>query len=295
MPFNPRAAYNTVIDVDGDIFLYQGGAFYDRQGNSWTTIPPSNNGYNAVSWSLVNVQPITLNSASPATLTNPTLQATNTVDNYTQISIQNKSATANASADLICYPDNVTASDLTGFCDIGITSSAFAQSAYSVTAANEGYLFASAPTGASKSGALVLATDSTGTDNSIRFYVGGFNKAVGAFSAKITGSNGLFTAAEGYAEGGKVISANGATVTYTVAAKKSYAYVTSTAASLAVTFPAGAAAIDGMRITFVTDTSIATVTWASTGTTFVGAPAATTANVPNRFVYDHATLKWYIA
>lgn len=294
MAFNPTAAYNTVVDADGKVYALQSGVYYDQQGNSWVSIPPSRNGYAAVSNIGVNPQSIVL-AGVPATLTNPAFQITNLVDNYTQISIQNKSATANSSADVIAYPDNVTNSDLTGFMDMGITSSAFSQAAYSVTAANEGYLFASAPTGASKSGAMVIATDTSGTDNSIRFYVNGFNKAVGAFSAKITGSNGLFTAQEGYAEGGKVISANGSTVTYTVAAKKSYAYLTSTAASMAFTFPAAAAAIDGLKVTVCTDTTIATVTWASAGATFVGAPAATVANTPVRMIYDHATLKWYPA
>jgi len=117
------------------------------------------------------------NGAQPAVLTNPTIQATNSVDNYTQISIQNKSATANASADLIAYPDNVSASDLTGFMDFGITSSAFAQAAYAVTGQNEGYIFMSAPSGAGKTGNMVIATDATGSRNDIRFCTNGFNSA----------------------------------------------------------------------------------------------------------------------
>lgn len=234
-------------------------------------------------------------AGTPATLTNPLLQTTNSVNDYTQISSQNKSAGANASADHIAYPDNVTSSDLTGFVDIGITSSAFAQAAYTVTGANEAYLFGSAPSGASKSGSLVIATDSTGTNNNIDFYVGGFSKAKTAYSARFLGSNGLFQVKEGLSWMGKVISANGATVTYTLAAKLNYAYITTSAASLAFTLPAGAAAIDGLLVTIVTDTSVATLTWASTGTTFIGAPAASVANTPMRMIYDHASLKWYPA
>lgn len=232
---------------------------------------------------------------APATLTNPLLQSTNSVNDYTQISSQNKSAGVNASADHICYPDNVTSSDLTGFADVGITSSGFAQAAYTVTGQNEAYLFGSAPSGASKSGSLVIATDSTGTNNNIEFYVGGFNKLKTAYSARILGSNGLFQVSEGLSWLSKVISANGATVTYTLAAKKNYAYITTSAASLAFTLPAGAAAIDGLLVTIVTDTSVATLTWASTGATFVGAPAASVANTPIRMIYDHASLKWYPA
>lgn len=173
--FNPTATYNTVVDIDGKAYAYQAGMYYDAQGNSWPGIPPSRNGYVAVSMAAVNPSGITLNGAVPATLTNPTLQATNSVDNYTQISIQNKSATANASADLIAYPDNVTSSDLTGFMDMGITSSAFSQAAYAITGANEGYLFMSAPSGAGKSGNMIIATDSTGSSNNIVFGTNGFS------------------------------------------------------------------------------------------------------------------------
>lgn len=123
-------------------------------------------------------------AGTPAVLTNPTLQATNSVNNYTQISIQNKSSGVNASADLIAYPDNVTSSDLTGFVDIGITSSAYSQATYAITAANEAYLFGSAPSGAGKTGNLVIATDSTGSANAIKFATGGFNSTAN-FRAQI--------------------------------------------------------------------------------------------------------------
>ncbi len=124
---------------------------------------------------LTGVLYVTLNNASLAALTQPTLQATNSVNNYTQVSIQNQLAAANSSADMIAYPDNVDASDLTGFMDMGITSSVFAQAAYAVTGANEGYLFSSAPTASGKTGSMVIATDATGTRNDIRFYTNGFN------------------------------------------------------------------------------------------------------------------------
>lgn len=174
MAFNPAATYNTVVDADGKVYTLQSGIYYDAQGNTWTSLPPSKNGYAAVSSVGVNPQSIVL-AGTPATLTNPAFQVTNSVDNYTQISIQNKSATVNSSADVVAYPDNVSASDLTGFMDMGITSSAYAQAAYAVTGANEGYLFMSAVSGSGKSGDMVLATDATGTTNAIRFYTGGFD------------------------------------------------------------------------------------------------------------------------
>lgn len=124
---------------------------------------------------------VTLASATPAVLTQPTVQATNSVDNYTQVSIQNKSTGVNASADVIAYPDNVAASDLTGFMDMGITSSLFSQAAYAVTGQNEGYIFMSAPTGAGKTGSMIIATDATGSANDIIFSVNGFNALANQF------------------------------------------------------------------------------------------------------------------
>ena len=233
-------------------------------------------------------------SAAGTTLTNPLIQATGSVNNFTQAGIQNLSSGVSSSSDHIAYPNNNT-NDLTGFADMGMTGSGFADAAYTVTGQNEAYLFGSAPSGSGKSGSLVLATDSSGTNNNIEFYVGGFNKAKTAYSLRLLGSNGLFQVAEGLALTGKTIVNNGATTTYTVAAKKNYVYMTTTAASLAFTLPAAAATIDGLLVTVVTDTSVATLTWASTGATFVGAPAASTANTPIRMIYDHASLKWYPA
>jgi hypothetical protein len=175
--FNATQTYDTITDYSGRVFAVQNGVYYDQQGNAFSALPQGPGGYIPVSAGRVNPRFITLNGAVPATLTNPALQVTNSVDNYTQVSIQNKSATANASADIVAYPDNVTSSDLTGYMDMGITSSVFSQAAYAVTGANEGYLFMSAPSGAGKSGNMVIATDSTGSANNIVFATNGFGSA----------------------------------------------------------------------------------------------------------------------
>lgn len=47
---------------------------------------------------------------------------------------------------MIVYPDN-NVDDITGFTDMGITSSNFSQAAYAITTPNDSYLFASAPNG----------------------------------------------------------------------------------------------------------------------------------------------------
>ena len=111
-------------------------------------------------------------------LTNPTVSAAANANNYTQIDIYNANTGTSASSDFIAYPNNGT--DASGWIDVGITSSAFSQAAFSVTGQNEGYVFMSAPSGAGKSGNLVIATDSTGSNNSIEFYIGGFSSAKGA-------------------------------------------------------------------------------------------------------------------
>jgi hypothetical protein len=143
--------------------VFHNGFWYNRSGvlNYDSTVPLN----------------ITI-AGTPATLTNPIIQTTNSVDNYTQVATQNKSATANSSADHICYPDNVNSSDVTGFVDMGVTSSAYAQAAYACTGPNDAYLFASAPTGSGKNGNLVIWTDSSGNLNEILFGTNGFGSAL---------------------------------------------------------------------------------------------------------------------
>lgn len=120
--------------------------------------------------------------------TNPFLAVTGNTNQYIQQYIFNANSGTSASADFVAYPDNGL--DTSGWIDTGITSSTFADAAYSVTTFNEGYVFMSAPNGASKSGNLVYATDSTGTTNSHQWYVGGFAQAKSAWKMQLT-STGL--------------------------------------------------------------------------------------------------------
>lgn len=126
---------------------------------------------------------------TPHSVTNPTLQAEANTDNWTQVSIQNRNPGVNASADFIAYPNNTLADDNTGFIDLGITSNGYNQAAYSVTKPNDGYLFASARAGDNLGGSLVLATDSTGTNNDIKFFVGGFTYNHDQPHMVLTGNN----------------------------------------------------------------------------------------------------------
>lgn len=124
--------------------------------------------------------------------TNPFLAVTGNANNYIQQYIYNANSGTAASADFVAYPDNGL--DTSGWVDMGIASSTFADAAYTVTTFNEGYVFMSAPNGASKSGNLVYATDSTGTTNSHQWYIGGFAQAKSAWKMQLT-STGLELAA----------------------------------------------------------------------------------------------------
>jgi hypothetical protein len=110
---------------------------------------------------------------------------------------------------------------------MGITSNSFTDPTYSVTARNEGYLFMSAPAGSGTSGNLVIATGSTGSNNAVEVYIGGFNSAKGAnrkllidtagvtveSNAKFTGANVSLGAVGNLhitgATDGAILSANG--------------------------------------------------------------------------------------
>jgi len=116
--------------------------------------------------------------------TNPIFAAIGNTNSYVQNYVVNYSNTANASADWAAYPNN--GNDASGWIDMGITSNTYSQSGYNTTGRNEGYLLMSAPTGSGTSGNLVIATDVTGTYNSIEHYPGGFNSNKGNSVLTIT-------------------------------------------------------------------------------------------------------------
>jgi hypothetical protein len=135
--------------------------------------------------------------------TNPFLAVTGNADNYIQQYIFNANTGASASADYVAYADN--SSDAHGWMDMGFTSSVYADSTYTITGANEGYLLASAPTGSGASGNMVFGTDSTGTTNAYQWYVGGFTQAKSAYKMQLGATNLLLKVTE-------TISANAASL-----------------------------------------------------------------------------------
>ena len=112
--------------------------------------------------------------ATTASLTNPTLVVTTTATDYAQIAFSNRSSNANASTDLILYSNNGT--DASGYIDMGITSSNFADPDFTITGKGDGYIFmVGADASSTDQGNLVLATGDTGTQNKIIFAAGGLS------------------------------------------------------------------------------------------------------------------------
>jgi len=110
--------------------------------------------------------------ATTAALTNPNLVIAVTETDYAQIAFTNRSSNANASTDIILYSNNGT--DASGYIDMGITSSNFADPDFTVTGKGDGYIFmVGADAGSTDRGNLVFATSDTGTQNKIIFAAGG--------------------------------------------------------------------------------------------------------------------------
>jgi hypothetical protein len=107
-----------------------------------------------------------------AALTNPNLVIVVDEDDYAQIAFSNRSSSANASTDIILYSNN--GDDSSGYIDMGITSSNFADPDFTVTGKGDGYIFmVGAESGVQDRGNLVFATSDTGTQNKIIFAAGG--------------------------------------------------------------------------------------------------------------------------
>lgn len=94
-------------------------------------------------------------------------------DDYAQVSFRNASNAVNASTDFIAYASN--GDDFAGYIDMGITSENFSDPEFTITGANDGYIFMDAPVGTSGAGNLVLATGARGTENKIVFAAGGLD------------------------------------------------------------------------------------------------------------------------
>ena len=110
-------------------------------------------------------------NANTSSLTNPVILGRSTGATFIQAALINENP--NGSADFQAYAANGT--DTQGWVDVGMAGNTFSDPAYTITKANDGYIFAQGVTGVG--GNLVLATgEQGGVGNSdIIFAVGGFD------------------------------------------------------------------------------------------------------------------------
>lgn len=177
---------NTLFIGDGTNILAIGGRYYTQllEANTFYATPSTlvtrDTGGNSHFHRVVTDDVYANNfvyggfaAAAPlAGATNPIIGAGANANNYAQVYVRNINAGTEASADFIAYND--TGTDVSGWVDVGMTSSTYAHEDFTVTGPSEGYLFMSAKNGEGSSGNLVIATDSTGVYNDIVFQTGGF-------------------------------------------------------------------------------------------------------------------------
>jgi hypothetical protein len=113
-----------------------------------------------------------------------------TVNSYNQVALQNKSAGATASSELVVYPDNGT--EAAGWAILGVNSSANADPVYTCLGQNEAFVIGST-VNAAKTGNLVFATGNTGTANAIQMYSGNFTQAKTAYKFNLDSSGNILT------------------------------------------------------------------------------------------------------
>ena len=172
------------IGTDASTVVAIGGKYYTRLLDANTSLATPNtlvtrdtegsSDFNDLMANTVNANTTVyagLFAASPLSgATNPVIGAGGNANTYVQTYIRNINSGTEASADYVAYSD--IGSDVSGWVDMGITSSTFNHDSFAITGPEEGYIFMSATNGANKSGNLVIATDSTGLYNDIVFHTG---------------------------------------------------------------------------------------------------------------------------
>ena len=107
--------------------------------------------------------PINVGFPSPLSFSNVVVNATNDANSYVQLNIQNINTVGNlVRADFIATAPNGT--DTSKYIDMGINGNNFSSSAWTVSGANDGYVYIN-------QGNLTLGTDTAGT--TVKIHVGG--------------------------------------------------------------------------------------------------------------------------
>jgi len=121
-------------------------------------------------------------------------------------------------------------------------------------------------------------------DNSV---IGGTTPVAGTFTTLISQTENLSSS------GRQIINNNAATPTNINAGVSYLGYTGTNLATLTINFPAGAAGIDGLIITVYFSAAVGTaLTLASSGATFVDAPATVAAKTRVSYIYNNASTQW---
>jgi len=231
------------------------------------------------------------NGPAAAGETNPLLAIIGNSNNYVQHYIMNRNAGANSSADMVCMPDNGL--DASGWMDMGMTSSAFAQAAYAVTIANEGYIFMSATAASGKTGSMMIGTDSTGTLNEVSIFTNGFTTKANICQTWDKTGNAIAKKGQADQSYSYQTPLTGATI---VVASTSRTLVCDPAGALAaLTIQMPAAPIDGQIVEFSTTQALISLTVSPNGgqTMANGLPTSAAAGQGFGFIYRLALTKWF--
>jgi hypothetical protein len=162
-----------------------------------------------------------------ATLTNPTLTVQSDTTDYSQIAFRNLGTNANSSTDFIAYAD--AGDDDSGWIDMGITSTNFADASFTITGDHDGYIFMEAPANTAGNGNFVLATGGNGVQNKIIFAAGGLSSndtqmvitpntsvAIDISTNSTSATTGALTVAGGVGIGGNVFITGNTNITGTI-------------------------------------------------------------------------------
>ena len=95
---------------------------------------------------------------------NTLLQINSNVNSYQQLSLQNINSGGSASSDIVATADN--GSDTVNYIDMGINSSTYNDAAFTISGPNDGYLY-------TNGGNLVIGTQTSGSNDLIKFHTGG--------------------------------------------------------------------------------------------------------------------------
>ncbi len=107
-------------------------------------------------------------------------------NSFAQVNVQNRNAGTSASSDFVATSDN--GNDTKYYIDLGINSSGYNNPAYSITGANDGYLYTS-------DGSLAIGTASTtNTNAALKFHTGGTLAANERMRITSAGNVGIGTA-----------------------------------------------------------------------------------------------------